>query len=89
MGLDGMPVMRTNFDIDANNPAAPHRLEKRGIQNERSAMGDAGLDHHVRLKSVNYLLDTKHVVRKLDDGAPEPGKAIDVFGVPSRANPCA
>ena len=35
-------VVRANFDVDTDNPAFAHCLEKTGVENQRAAMRHAG-----------------------------------------------
>ena len=47
VGLERTPVVRPDLDVDADHPAAVERPAQRRIEDERSPVGDAGLDDHV------------------------------------------
>ncbi len=87
MRLDGAAIVRADLDVDADHAAAAHGLEEAGVEDERSAVGDARLDDDVGLHPVDHLLDAQHVLGKLDDGAAHPAERVDVLGVPAAADP--
>ena len=87
MRLDRRAVVRPDFDVDADRAAMPHRGEQAGVEHQRAAMRDAGLDDHVGAEPPDHLLDADHVLRKLDDRAAHPTEAVDVFHVPAAAQP--
>ena len=85
--FDGGAVVRPDLDVDADHPALLHGFAEGGVEDQRAAMGDAGLDDDVRLHPVDDFLDTHHVFGKLDDWPAHPGEAVDVLGIPAGPQP--
>ena len=54
--------------------------EHGGAEDQRSAVGDAGLDDQVGLDLPDDLLYRHHVLWLLDDRAAEPGEVVGVLG---------
>src|ERR1039457_6633181 len=71
--------MRSNVDVDAEDlPLAAQQLEDAGGKYERSAVGDASLDHEVGLRAPDQLLDDDDVFWMLDDRDTEPAEVVRV-----------
>src|SRR5215217_6481011 len=88
MSLDGFPVVRANLYVYAYDPSLLHRLAQAGVKDERAAVRHSCFDNHVRLYRKQNLLDANHVFGQLNDGPAEPGEAVNILGVPARAQPC-
>jgi hypothetical protein len=76
----------SDFHINANDAAVPDQFAKPGIEHQGAAMGYAAFDDDIGLQ-LNRLLQPEHVFRQLDDGAPEPCEAVDIFDVPAGTQP--
>src|SRR5262249_16724004 len=87
VGLDRRAVLRTNLDIDADHAAAIHQLAQAGIEYQRAAVCDSGLDDLVRPQRVDDLLNSEHVLGQLDDRTAQPGERVDVLVVPAGSQP--
>jgi hypothetical protein len=86
--FDGAAVVRTDLDIDADDPPrSAHRLEQRRVEDQRAPVRDAGLDDDVGPQVEDHLLQPDEILRVLDDRAAEPGESIGIFLVPADLEP--
>src|SRR5215467_2439441 len=83
--LDGREIVAADVDVHADDTTMPHRLEQAGVEDQRTAVGDARLHDHVWPQAPDDLLDADHVFGKLDDRAAHPGEAVDILHVPATA----
>src|SRR6266536_3314813 len=87
MLFDCRPVVRPDVDVDSDHAPPAKQLAEGGVIDERTSVRDAALDDHVRLDTINHLLNTDDVLRQLNDRAAEPAEGIDVFLVPADLEP--
>ena len=69
MSFDGLPVVRPNLHVDANDTTATQQPTQARVEDERPPMGDSGLDHDVRPDAADDLLDAQQIFGQLHDGS--------------------
>jgi hypothetical protein len=56
MCFDRDAVVRPDLDVNSDDPPASEEFAEAGVEDERAAVGDAGLDDHVRLHAIDDFL---------------------------------
>ena len=79
MTFDGLAIVRTDVEVDAQDFAVALQLQQRGVVDDRTTMGDTTLDDQIRLDLPNDLLHCHHVLRQLDDRAAHPREVVAVL----------
>jgi len=77
--------MRSDFDVNTDNPSFAHSFDQACIKNERSPMRNPCFNNHIGLYAVDEFLNANQIFWKLDDWPAKPRKAINIFVIPTAA----